>query len=69
MIFVFSLPNSLKIPQGTFVFPNLYGIMHNPDRFKDPECFNPERFVDRDNHGNMLYKPDEQVIPFSIGKS
>ena len=62
------LPNGYKIPQGTFVFPNLYGIHHDPKHFKDPERFDPERFITRDDHGNMRYTPDERVIPFSIGK-
>lgn len=52
------------IPKGTTVISGLYNIMHDPKHFKDPESFNPLRFIDEVGH----YKPDERVIPFSVGK-
>lgn len=56
-----------QIPEGTYVFANLYGIMHDPEHFQDPDTFNPERFLKREGH-QLTYHPHERVIPFSIGK-
>jgi cytochrome P450 len=57
------------IPKGTFVFPNLYGIMHDSEHFKDPERFDPERFIVRNKEtGGITFTPNQRVIPFSIGK-
>nr|AKH03514.1 cytochrome P450 3075C1 [Paracyclopina nana] len=58
-----------QIPEGTYVFANLYGIMHDPSHFSEPEIFNPERFIRRDHStGKMTFQPHERVIPFSVGK-
>ena len=43
----------------------LHFIMHDPNYFKDPEDFKPERFL---NPTTGEFTPDERVIPFSIGK-
>ena len=51
------------IPKGSIVLPSLYHVMHNPKRFKNPSDFNPDRFIH-----DGIFEPDEQVIPFGIGK-
>ncbi|KDQ24173.1 hypothetical protein PLEOSDRAFT_1108627 [Pleurotus ostreatus PC15] len=33
------------IPRGTIIFTNLWGMHRDPDKFKDPEAFNPERYL------------------------
>ncbi|KAK7040214.1 hypothetical protein VNI00_010020 [Paramarasmius palmivorus] len=33
------------IPENTILFPNIYGINHDPEYFKDPESFWPERYL------------------------
>lgn len=53
------------IPKGSVVLPSLFHVMYNPRHFKDPEVFNPSRFIDA-NTGQFV--SDDHVIPFSIGK-
>lgn len=33
------------IPKGAMLMPNIYGFMHNPKTFKNPNTFNPDRFL------------------------
>jgi cytochrome P450 len=51
------------IPKDCIVIGSLYHVMHDPNYFKNPEVFQPERFLD---YGKFVN--DERVIPFSIGK-
>lgn len=44
--------------------PNIYYIMRDPNHFKDPDNFKPERFI----QGDGSFQPNEHVIPFGIGK-
>lgn len=53
------------IPNGSTIIPNIASVLKDPDNFKHPEEFNPERFLDED--GSVL--KHETFIPFSIGKS
>jgi len=52
------------IPKGTVVMPNLHRITRNPIAFKDPNTFNPERFLD----SSGKYVKNDFNIPFGIGK-
>jgi cytochrome P450 len=52
------------IPKGSTVISCLYLAMHDPKIFKDPDTFNPSRFIDA--AGNFV--SDEKVIPFGLGK-
>ncbi|XP_059759508.1 cytochrome P450 2S1 isoform X1 [Balaenoptera ricei] len=51
------------LPQGTEVFPLLGSILHDPEVFKQPEEFNPGRFLDADGK----FKKHEAFLPFSLG--
>ena len=42
----------------------MYGVHHDPDNFKDPETFLPERWIDE--NGKFQYQP-YIFIPFSMG--
>ncbi|TFK48755.1 cytochrome P450 [Heliocybe sulcata] len=33
------------IPKGTIVVANIWGFLHDPDAYKDPAHFNPDRFM------------------------
>jgi len=52
------------IPKDTTIFGSLYHIMHDPKHFKNPDQFEPERFLNSQGE----FKADERVIPFGIGK-
>ncbi|XP_075544608.1 cytochrome P450 2A4-like [Dermacentor variabilis] len=54
------------IPKGTIVMPNLYAVHMDPRHWKNPEEFNPGRFLTQDGSA-LLHKPEE-LIPFSIGR-
>ncbi|XP_077518739.1 cytochrome P450 2C28-like [Amblyomma americanum] len=58
--------NDYFIPKGTIVMPNLWAVHMDPRHWKNPEDFNPHRFLNKDGSG-LNIKPD-QLIPFSIGR-
>ncbi|XP_077977544.1 steroid 17-alpha-hydroxylase/17,20 lyase-like [Glandiceps talaboti] len=56
-----------QIPDDTIIIPNMWGIDHDPDIFKDPYVFRPERFIDPET-GKFIPLSDMNVSPFSMGK-
>jgi len=57
------------IPKNTIIYPVLRHIMRDPDYWKAPEEFSPERFIGIDEEGNpALTKNTERVVSFGIGK-
>ena len=52
------------IPKGANVMPSVYHVLRDPTHFKDPDVFNPERFIN--SEGKFIN--DERVIAFGIGK-
>ena len=52
------------IPEGTLITHQIGTVMKDDRYFKDPETFNPERFLDE--HGKFFSPPE--LIPFGIGK-
>ena len=44
---------------------NIWAVHNNPEVWKDPEAFRPERFLD----GDKLAPPPDEYVPFSTGKS
>nr|BAQ02390.1 cytochrome P450 CYP18A1 [Daphnia magna] len=57
--------NGFTIPKGTKVIPLIHAVHMNPALWKDPEGFNPERFLSAD--GTKVVKPD-YFIPFGVGR-
>jgi len=53
------------IPNGATVLPNLASINMDPNRFKEPKVFKPERFLSAD--GKSVVGADS-IIPFSLGQ-
>ena len=51
--------------QGTTIYGNILHVHYDPDYWQNPEEFNPNRFLDPETGA---YKPNERLIPFSIGK-
>ncbi|GLD55536.1 cytochrome P450 1A1 [Lates japonicus] len=59
--------NGYFIPKDTCVFINQWQINHDPELWKDPSSFNPDRFLSPD--GTELNKLEgEKVMAFGMGK-
>lgn len=59
--------NGYFIPKDTCVFINQWQMNHDPDQWKEPSMFNPDRFLSAD--GTELNKTDaEKVMVFGLGK-
>ncbi|XP_072050914.1 cytochrome P450 2J4-like [Amphiura filiformis] len=56
--------DGFNIPKESLVLANLNLIHHNPDTWKNPDEFNPERFLDKDG----CLQEREGLIPFSTGR-
>ncbi|XP_072048700.1 cytochrome P450 2U1-like [Amphiura filiformis] len=52
------------IPKGSVVVSNLWAVHHDPDTCKNPDQFNPDRFLDKDR----CLREREGLIPFSTGR-
>lgn len=51
------------VPAGTEIYVSPYFIHRHPDLWKDPECFNPDRFGADHSRGRHRLL----MIPFSVG--
>ncbi|OWF54739.1 cytochrome P450 3A8-like [Mizuhopecten yessoensis] len=49
--------NGIKIPAGMNISVPIYGIHHDPDNWRDPEKFIPERFAEKDSYDPMTFLP------------
>ena len=57
------------IPENTNIIPLIGEIMNDPKNFPDPEKFDPERYLTRNEaDGTIKFQPDPKVIPFGIGR-
>ncbi len=57
-----------NIPKGTQIQPNLWALHHDPDFWRDPENFRPERFLD--DLGELIPADHERrkhLMPFGAG--
>ncbi|KAL6787324.1 cytochrome P450 [Trichoderma sp. SZMC 28012] len=50
------------IPKGAMLLANIWFFLHDPDVYKDPMMFNPERFV------SPACEPDPQLYVFGFGR-
>lgn len=53
------------IPEGTFVFANLYAAHRDDKVWTDPLVFRPDRFLDSDGRLNLQL---DKSLPFGAGK-
>ena len=53
-----------NIPKGTTIISNLWAVNHDPNLWKDPEEFRPERFL---NEEGAVIQP-AYLIPFGTGQ-
>ncbi|XP_008275864.1 cytochrome P450 1A1 [Stegastes partitus] len=59
--------NGYFIPENTCIFINQWQINHDPELWKDPSSFNPERFLSAD--GTEVNKSEgEKVVAFGLGR-
>ena len=56
--------NGLAIPQGSFVVGNIKGMHKDPTIWKNPDLFDPTRFIDNDGS----CKGSDKLMNFSTGK-
>ena len=57
------------IPKRSHVVPNLYGILHDPEVFPEPESFDPERFLEtHPESGAIRVRKVEEFVPFGVGR-
>ena len=55
------------IPKNTQLFVNVWAIGREAERWEEPSCFKPERFLDSMNH--IDYKGQHfELIPFGAGR-
>ncbi|XP_026795071.3 steroid 17-alpha-hydroxylase/17,20 lyase isoform X1 [Pangasianodon hypophthalmus] len=54
-----------SVQKGTRVIVNLWSLHHDEKEWKNPELFNPERFLDEE--GNSLCCPSLSYLPFGAG--
>ena len=55
-----------SIPKDTMIIPNLWSVNRDPKMWKDPDVFNPERFLDGDGK-EIDMKLVPSFMPFSTG--
>ncbi|CAH1230951.1 CYP2J2 [Branchiostoma lanceolatum] len=51
------------IPKDTIIFGGQWPVHHDPERFPEPEKFDPDRFICSDGK----FKKNEYFMPFSMG--
>ncbi|KAG2021126.1 cytochrome P450, variant 2 [Coprinopsis cinerea AmutBmut pab1-1] len=54
------------IPKGTFIFPNSWAILHDPNVFDDPFAFKPERYLKNGTINPDVLDPE--VAAFGYGR-
>ena len=59
---------TFTIPAGTQIFVCYGGISFDPKFFESPHEFRFDRFVSIADDGRLIFKPDEHVAPFGLGK-
>ncbi|KAI5465087.1 putative cytochrome P450 oxidoreductase OrdA-like protein [Mariannaea sp. PMI_226] len=53
------------IPKGVMLLPNVWHFTHDPDVYRDPMAFKPERFLATESHAP---EPDPRKFVFGFGR-
>ncbi|EAU32059.1 conserved hypothetical protein [Aspergillus terreus NIH2624] len=59
------LYNGYLIPKGALILPNIWAFTHDPNVYRDPASFKPERFLDTDGTAPEL---DPHMLAFGFGR-
>ena len=66
--------NKYKIPLGNAIFMHGYAMALDIDYWKNPQYFNPDRWLEEENRDLILYGKEKRkklehykFIPFSLG--
>ena len=54
--------NGYLIPKGAYLLPAVWWFCHDPDVYKDPTSFDPERYLEPRN------EPDPRAVTFGFGR-
>jgi cytochrome P450 len=57
--------NGYDIPKGTTVIVNIWALHRDPSIWKDPDSFNPGRFLDAE--GSFVFPDGDCFLPFGAG--
>ncbi|TCD64487.1 hypothetical protein EIP91_004048 [Steccherinum ochraceum] len=55
------------IPKGTMILPNIWAMLHDPQDYRDPDQFKPERFIGKDGKMDSSVR-DPTTISFGFGR-
>ncbi len=58
----------VRIPKGTQVLSLVFAINRDPSVFDCPEEFRPDRNLHRDDDGRLVYRRDDRLYLFGVGK-
>ncbi|KAJ5628173.1 hypothetical protein N7490_010401 [Penicillium lividum] len=53
------------IPKGSLIMPNIWALTHDPEVYRDPMTFNPERFLGMDGRDPEM---DPRSVVFGFGR-
>jgi len=56
--------NGYRIPEGSIVIPNIWGMGRDPEHFRDPHAYLPERYLQTDSDAVL----DPQSFVFGFGR-
>ncbi|KAI0767315.1 cytochrome P450 [Fomes fomentarius] len=59
--------NGYFIPKGTLILPNIWAYMHDPEEYKDPDVFRPERFISENGNLDTSVRDPAKFV-FGFGK-
>ncbi|KAI1794934.1 CyP450 monooxygenase [Ganoderma leucocontextum] len=59
--------NGYFIPAGATILPNVWGMLHDPDEYPNPDAFLPERFLNPDRSTNEKVR-DPVTVVFGFGR-
>lgn len=58
----------MKIEKGSFVWANIWSILHDEKVFPDPFSFNPERYLDGSGLGDAAKQRETVKVAFGLGR-